>query len=159
MEQSQTRPIYWVLVALIAVAVVVVALRPGTTETQVLPPLDIPDPADAEPGSGLVISRIRTGGTSIFGIEFGSFDHQLEVQLYAPPGCIETIRFGDHWPPGTPECATETVIEGEFVSGGTASTGESIIGVLVDVSADCYDATARGAAWPLTAPECTADSG
>lgn len=150
----RSSPVYWVLVTLIAAAVVLIALRPGQTETVVLPPIDIPPPSEADPGEGTVVSRIRTGGNSIFGIEFGSWEHRLEVQFYAPEGCFEIADSEGRWPTSAPECATEIDITGEFGGGGIDATGASIITVLVTVSGDCYEATPRGATWPLTSPAC-----
>ena len=153
--ERKTSPVYWILVVLIAVALLILALRPGRTETEVLPPLDLPPPAETDPDEGFVISRFRTGGTSIFGIEFGSWENRLEVQFYAPEGCIDIARAEGMWPTSASECATPIDIAGEVGGGGVTATGESIITVIVNVSRDCYEATPRGATWPLTSPDCT----
>lgn len=153
-----TKPIYWILLGIIAVGILIVALRPGRSETTVLPPLDLPDPSQVASDEGLVIARFETGGTEIFGLHFGTVHHRLEVQFYAPEGCYDAIASGDTWPPGIAECTTDVVITGEIAGGGRTATGESIVGVLVDVSAQCYDATPRGALWPLAAPECAVES-
>jgi len=150
-----------VLGGLALVAVVgVAALAPNSTETQVFPGVTIgdpPDPGTPEASSAVVVGKQASGGTSLFGLQFGRRTYRVTVQFFAAPGCHQRIDFGDRWPTSVDECSSDVVVEGEVTGLGNAPTGESIVFVDVDVVRDCFDGVAAGVAWPTDLPACLDD--
>jgi hypothetical protein len=136
-----------VVVIVVALALAALALRPGMTETEVLPPVSLPDPGE-KPGVAVVIALRESGGFSLLGLKLGDVTHTVTVQFYAPPGCYEQVATGDSWPPRAAECANQVPIEGTVSGGGIAATGESIVAVDVSVTEACYTSIAPGANWP-----------
>jgi hypothetical protein len=132
---------------IIVIGVLFVGLRSVRTEVTVEPPISIPD-ASEDPSAAVVISRLKSGGFSLFGLQFGTVTYSVTVQLYAEPGCYDRIADGGSWPPSISGCDSPVAIEGVISGGGIAATGESIIGVDVEVTGDCYDTIERGDAWP-----------
>jgi hypothetical protein len=136
----------------VVVAALVMGLRFTTTETGVLPPVTLPDPGE-EPAAAVIVGRHQSGGMSFFGLSLGTITRTLEVQFYAPPGCVDVIAQDEPWPIAHPACAVDVPISGTISGRGIAPTGETIVSVAVDVSRDCYDAVALGDRWP-PAGEC-----
>jgi hypothetical protein len=143
-----------IAVALALVAVVGLGLRPGSTETEFFSEVPLPDPLD-DPAAAVVVGMYETGGFSLFGLEFGTRTRTVTVQFHAAPGCFDHADFGDPWPAPFEECSSPVTIEGTISGGGIASTGDTIVGVDVEVSADCYDTVGRGDPWPFSAAECS----
>ena len=139
---------------LVVGALIVFALRSVSTETEVLTPVTLGDPQDAGPAAAVVIGKHQSGGISILGLRFGRTTYRMSVSFFAAPGCIGLVDFGDRWPTPFEECFSSVPITGEVSGGGSASTGESIISVDVEVPEDCYEAVARGESWPPAAPAC-----
>lgn len=143
------------LAALLILAAATLAVPSTATETDVLPTITMPDPAEA-PAAAVVIGLRRSVGFSLLGIDFGEVAHTVSVQLYAPAGCIDHITQGDSWPVPFEGCAGPVTIAGVVSGGGIAATGESIIVIDVDVSEDCYESIRRGEYWPPTSATCSA---
>lgn len=137
----------FVVVIAIALALAALALRPTMTETEVLPPVSLPDPGE-DPAAAVVIALRESGGFSLLGLTFGDVTHTATVQFYAPAGCHEQLTTGDAWPTPFPECAAQVPIAGTVSGGGIAATGESIVAVDVVVTEECYRAVAAGDTWP-----------
>ena len=142
-----------VLVIVVALAAVVLALRPTMTETEVLPAVTLPDPGE-EPAAAVVIALRESGGFSLLGLTLGEVTRTVTVQFYAPAGCYEQVATGDSWPAPFADCASQVPIEGTVSGGGIAATGESIVAVDVTVTEDCFASVAAGDGWPP--PGCTA---
>lgn len=140
-----------VLVIIVALAAAVLALRPTVTETEVLPPVNLPDPGE-EPAAVVVALR-ESGGFSLLGLTLGEVTRTVTVQFYAPAGCYEQLTTGDSWPAPSPVCTGPVSIEGTVSGGGIAATGESIVAVNVIVTEDCFASIAAGDNWPP--PVCT----
>ncbi len=142
-----------IVVVLVLAAAVVLALRPGSTETEVLPDVPLPDPLD-DPAGAVVVGLYESGGFSLLGLQFGTVTRTLSVQFHAAPGCFDHASFGDPWPTPFEECSSAVTIEGTISGGGIAPTGETIVSVDVEVPGDCYDTVSRGDRWPLSAAVC-----
>jgi hypothetical protein len=140
----------YVLIVAVAFAIVVVALRSTTTETEVLPPVSLPDPGADSP-SAVVISTRESGGFSLFGLTFGEQTRTVTVQFYAPEGCYEQLATGDRWPVAYEQCAGPVEVDGTVSGGGIAATGESIVAVDVVVDEACFDSIRAGDPWPQPA--------
>ena len=140
---------------LVVGALIVLALRSTSTETEVLAPVTLGDPQDVEPTAAVITGKHESGGFSILGLRFGHRTYRLSVQFYDAPGCFEVVSFGDSWPTPFQDCSSGVSITGEISGIGNTATGESIIGVDVEVSEDCYQAVAPGEMWPPAAPACT----
>ena len=130
-------------------AALILGARFTTTETETHPPVTLPDPTDES--AAIVIGRHKSGGFSLFGLQFGSVTSTIDVQFYAPPGCRDLVATGDAWPVAHPECAVPIAISGVVSGGGIAPTGETIMTVSLEVDRACYDAVALGDAWPPAA--------
>jgi len=141
------------VVVLVLAAVAVLALRPGSTQTEVLPAVPLPDPLD-DPAGAVVVGLHESGGFSLFGLQFGTVTRTLSVQFHAAPGCFDHTSFGDPWPAPFAECSSAVTIEGTISGGGNAPTGETIVSVDVEVPSECYDTISRGDRWPLSAAVC-----
>ena len=144
-----------ILGVLVVGALVMFALRSTSTETEVLPSVTLGDPQDVEPTAAVITEKHESGGFSILGLRFGHTTYRMSVQFYDAPGCWEVVRFGEPWPTPFQDCTSRVAITGEISGIGNIATGESIIGVDVEVPEDCYQAVARGETWPPTAPACT----
>jgi len=155
--KRELRPILATLAAAAALVLVVLALRPGTTEVVMQPTVEVPPPGtvgpDGEPVA-MVISTHRSQETSFFGFIRGDSHYFVAVQFYAPPSCAGTIASGSTWPTGSSACVTDVGIEGTVSGTGTTPTGEAIVVVDVEVSEGCYSVVRGGDWWPLTTDEC-----
>ena len=107
-----------------------------------------------ELGEGVVVGKAATGGLSIFGMRFRSQTYSADVQLLAEAGCALSLKGGDPWPSTREECASDVPVAGEIVGLGQTATGESIVGVRVELTRDCYDALTPGDLWPPDRPGC-----
>jgi hypothetical protein len=143
-----------IVVVLIVAAVLALALRPGSTETEVLPEIPLPDPGD-DPAAAVVVGLTESGGFSLLGIQFGTVNHVVGVQFYAGPGCFDLASVDDPWPTPFEECSALLAIEGTISGGGIALTGEAIVVVDVSVPGDCFEAISRGDRWPPAADACS----
>ena len=143
-----------ILVIVVALAAAAFALRPTTTETEVLPPISLPDPGE-EPAAAVVIALRESGGFSLLGFAVGEVTRTGTVQFYAPAGCHEQLTTGDPWPAPIAQCTSPVSIEGTVSGGGIAATGESIVTVDVDVKKDCYASLAAGDTWPPATTACS----
>lgn len=79
-------------------------------------------------------------------MQFGTRSYQVRLQFYESPGCHEAVTSREPWPPPTRDCSKRVAIVGGIVGIGVAATGESIIGVAVEVSADCFQTLVLGEA-------------
>jgi hypothetical protein len=132
----------------------------GSTETQVLPAVELPPPGAAGPNglpAAVVMSMHKDQDTSIFGLPRSPAHFIVSVQFYAPASCLNQIADGDPWPVTIGGvCSTEVPIAG-IVSGiGIAPTGETIVVVDAEVSQECFELTYPGDFWPSDQPECVA---
>ena len=155
---SDAKPILAVLAGVAVLVVGLLALRPGTVEIQHLPPVTLGDPQDVGPSgtsAGVVIAKNQSGGTSLLGLRFGRTTYRVRVQFYAPPGCFGLVEFGDQWPAPFAECSSDIPVAGEVTGLGNAPTGESIIGVDVEVTEACFAEVATGTSWPPNVLACT----
>ncbi len=134
--------------ALVLGAVAVASLGTTRTESSRSSSVTLGNPDDTRLGDVVVTGKTQSGGTSIFGIQFGHVTYRVGVRFIAAPGCYESAAFGDRWPISIDECSVEVPIEGEISGGGTTSTGDSIIEVLVEVPGQCFDAAVVGDTWP-----------
>ena len=144
----------------LVVVVGVLVLGPGSTETEVFPEVTLGDPPDLEtpgPSQAVVIAKNTSGGTSLFGLPFGSKTYRVRVQFYTSPGCWPLIDFEDRWPAPFDECSTDVAVEGEVAGLGRAPTGHSIVAVDAEVDHKCFDAVSAGDSWPSDARACLDD--
>ena len=147
-----------VIVAVIVVgALALLAGRSTYIETEVLPSVTLGDPQDVEPNAAVITGKHQTGGFSIAGLRFGHTTYRISVQFFAGPGCHELVDHGEPWPTPYQDCASAVPITGSISGLGNTGTGESIIGVDVEVAEDCYKAVALGENWPPPAPPCSPD--
>lgn len=153
----EIRPILAIGAVVTLLVLVVVALRPGGTETVVLPRVDLPPPGTVGPDGepiALVTGLREDQETSFFGLVRGETHHIVSVQFYAPPECIETLTQDDEWPVATIECSVEVPIRGVVSGTGIAPTGETIVLVDTEVSEGCYATISPGDPWPPTSSSC-----
>jgi hypothetical protein len=153
----EIRPILAIGAVVTILVLVVIALRPGTTETVVLPRVDLPPPGTVGSDGGpiaLVTGLHEDQESSFFGLVRGEKHHIVSVQFYAPPECIETVTQGEEWPVVATECSVEVPIHGVVSGSGIAPTGETIILVDTEVSEDCYSTISPGDPWPPAADSC-----
>ncbi len=106
------------------------------------------DPEDVEPAEVLITGLHRSGGTSILGFHLGRTTYRVSVQFIAGAGCFELLADGDRWPAPPEECSSPVTIQGEVAGGGRTSRGESIIGLMVETSRECFEMAAVGEPWP-----------
>lgn len=141
-------------VVVVALALAVLALRSVTVEETVIDTFNY-DPAVHGTASAFVVSKSASGGFSIFGIRIDQPDRRVSVQFVAPGGCSDAVRTGDPWPPAVDGCATPFPVTGTIAGLGRNPDGTSLVGVDVDVTKACYEATALGTTWPSTIPACS----
>jgi hypothetical protein len=134
--------------ALVLGVLAVATLGTTRTETSRSSSVALGNPDDNTLGDVEVIGKTQSGGNSIFGIHFGHVTYRVSVHVITAPGCFEAVNSGDRWPTSIEGCSIETDIEGEIAGGGIAATGDSIIGVVFEVSRQCFDITAVGDMWP-----------
>jgi len=134
--------------AIILAAVALAAMGTTRTETSRSSSVALGNPDDNNLGDVVVIGKSQSGGNSIFGIHFGHVTYSVSVHVIAAPGCFEAVNSGDRWPTSIEGCSIEADIEGEIGGGGISATGDSIIGVVFEVSRQCFDITAVGDTWP-----------
>jgi len=140
-----------VALTLLAVVLVFLALRPGSTEVVV----DDSEPIDPpEAGAALVAFLRQSGGFSPFGFRITDSTHYVEVLFISGPDCSTMVDSGDPWPSPYSQCSSPVRIVGEVGSLGRTVTGDSLIGVQIKVPGDCYDLLEPGMAWPSDHPEC-----
>jgi len=146
-----------VLGAVLLVVVGVLALAPGSIETEVFPGVTLGDPPDAgttEASSAVVVGKNTSGGTSWFGLPFGRSTFRIRVQFYTSAECSALLDAGERWPVPYDECPSPVGIEGEVAGQGIAPTGHSIVAVDVEVTRECSDAVSAGDPWPTPADVC-----
>ena len=145
----------------LVVVVGVFVLGPGSTKIEVFPAVTLGDPpglGTSEASPAVVIAKNKSGGTSLFGLQFGSETYRVRVQFYTSSGCWPRIDSGDQWPAPFDECSSDVEVEGEVAGLGNAWTGHSIVAVDVDVGHECFDAVSAGDSWPLDTRACLDDS-
>jgi hypothetical protein len=145
----------------LVVVIGVLALGPGSTETEVFPDVTLGDPSDlgaSGASPAVVVGKHKSGGTSLFGLRFGRETYRLSVQFFTSPGCWPLVDFGDRWPAPFDECLSDVAVEGQVTGLGNAPTGESIVAVDVEVVRDCFDGVTAGASWPPDTPACLDDT-
>jgi len=133
---------------IVLAAVVLVTMGTTRTETSRSSSVALGNPDENNLGDVMVIGKNQSGGNSIFGIHFGHVTYRVSVHVIAAPGCFEAVNSGDRWPTSIEGCSIETDIDGEIGGGGISATGDSIIGVVFEVSRQCFDITAVGDMWP-----------
>jgi hypothetical protein len=143
-----------ILGALVVGVLVVVALAPNSTTSEVLPPITLEDPESVEPNAAVVVAKHESGGSSIFGFTISRTTHFVHVQFFDEPQCHAVVSSGEAWPTSHEECSSTVPVRGEVSGIGITATGRSIIGVELGVSGTCYDAVTPGDSWPTSAPEC-----
>jgi len=151
MAQGGTRPTTIILVALLAVGVGIMALRPGSVEVSVddVPP--VTPPAD---GTAVVADSRGPGGLNLFGIQIIDPTHTVDVVFLTGPGCSALLLSGDPWPAPYPSCASDVDVSGSVGGLGVTEDGRSLVGVTVTVSRACFERVERGMVWPPDLAEC-----
>ncbi len=141
------------LAALVVVAALGGGLLGGSVTTQVHPN-DQPDPT----ADGVVYMVREEAHRSILGFEFGK-RRSIGVSFLVAAGCAATLDGGDGWPGDEPSCASdvEVEVEGEVGLMGRQADGQGLVGVIFEVSRECFDAVAVGVAWPPVAAVCSGD--
>ncbi len=134
-------------------AVLFFSLTGTRTETSVFSPTL--NAEDLEFDDALITGKSQSGGTSIFGMHFGKTTYYAHVLLIAGPGCFELAETGNPWPAPIEECSSPVAITGEISGGGVATTGDSLIEVVVEVDASCYAEVVGGELWPPKEADCT----
>ncbi len=140
-----------VLLAMVAAA----ALGSTSTETSTTPSVTVPDPQDLGPTDTVIVNKRESGGTSILGVRFGTRTYRVGIQFYDKPGCSEAVMSSESWPAVSEACSNRVAVVGAISAIGVAATGESIIGVEIEVSAECYDAATPGEFWPPPEARCS----
>ncbi len=145
-----------ILGAIVVGVLIVLAFAPGsrTTTTEVLPPIDLDDVESVGPNEAVVISKYESGGSSFFGFTIGRTSHLVRVQFFDESGCQAVVSSRELWPTSHEECTSAVPVSGEISATGITATGQSIIGVDLEVSDTCYDTVTPGESWPTSAPEC-----
>ena len=153
----EIKPILAIVASVAVLVLVVLALSGGSTETAILPSVELPPPGEVGPTGtpiAVVVSTHQDQETSFFGLRRGRTHYIASVQFYAPSGCQSLIADSDPWPPSAAVCSTEVPISG-IVSGlGVAATGEAIVLVDVEVAEECFIALDPGDTWPPEIPAC-----
>ncbi len=144
-----------VALVLLAGALALLVLRPGSTEVVVDDSKPIAPP---EAGTAVVAFLRQSGGVSFFGLRITDSTHFVEVQFITEPGCWVMVGSGDPWPTPYPECSSPVEMVGEVGGLGTTMTGDSLVGVQIKVRGDCYDLLERGMTWPSDHPECNSET-
>jgi hypothetical protein len=143
-----------ILGALVVGVLVVVALAPNSTTTEVGPLIELDDVESLGLNAAVVITKHESGGSSIFGFTIRRTSHLLRVQFFDEPGCHAVVSSGEAWPTSHQECRSTVPVRGEISGIGITATGQSIIGVELEVSGTCHDTVTPGDPWPTSAPEC-----
>jgi hypothetical protein len=156
--RSDIKPILVIVAAAAVLALAFLGLRGTTTETEVLPPVDVPPPGEVGPTGApiaVVISLRQEHETSLFGLWKRATHYLVGVQFYAPADCAARIAQGDPWPAPATACAVAVPVAGVVNGLGVAATGETIVGVEFETSEACYSALERGDLWPPATGACT----
>jgi len=143
-----------ILGAIVVGVLIVVALAPGSTTIGVGPPIELDDVESLGLNAAVVSAKRESGGSSIFGFTIGRTSHLVAVQFFEDPGCHAVVSSGEPWPTPHEECRNTVPVSGEISGIGITATGQSIIGVELEVSGTCYDTVTPGDSWPTSAPEC-----
>lgn len=159
---SSNGPSSWAVVAGVAGVVVLLAagllaLRPGDPEVQYQPTVTFGSPEEyGSQGSSkaLVVAKHESGGSSLFGISFGTISYRISVQFFTEPGCFPLVDFGEQWPSGFAECSTDIDVAGSITGLGRAQTGDTIVVVDLDVTTDCFRGVSEGDWWPPATDAC-----
>lgn len=138
-----------VFVALIVVAASV--LRPVRSEvvSVEVPVLPVP-----EPGTAIVALLRESGGFSLLGIRIADTTHHVEVQFLAEPGCTGLLGDREPWPTAYPQCSAPIDIVGNVGGVGVTQSGDSLVGVEIEVPRACFEQLEPGMEWPPDLPEC-----
>lgn len=159
---SSDGPSFWAVLAAVAgvaglLAVGILGLRAGTSETQYHPGVTLGDPQDygsSGSSTALVVGKNQSGGTSLFGLDFGPVTYRISAQFFTSPGCFALVESGERWPTSFVECSTDVAVEGTVTGLGRAGTEETIVVVDVEVAQDCFDDVSAGDFWPPDVPAC-----
>jgi hypothetical protein len=143
-----------ILGALVVGVLVVVALAPNSTTTEVGPPIELDDVESLEPNAAVVTAKHESGGSSIFGFTIRRTNHFVRIQFFEEPLCHAVVSSGEAWPTSHKECRSTVPVRGDVSAIGITATGQSIIGVELEVSGTCHDTVTPGDPWPTSAPEC-----
>jgi hypothetical protein len=125
----------------------------GSSEQRENPFAQLAD-GPTELGEAVVVGKAATGGRSIFGMRVRSQTFSADVQLLAEEACHLVVHGGDPWPSEREECASDVPVAGEIVGLGRRASGESIVGVRVEITRACFDALVPGDGWPPNRPGC-----
>jgi len=158
---SETRTVLAVVavasIVVLVVVLVIAALRPGTTEVTVLPPVDLPPPGELGPSGepiAIVVSTREDQETSLFGFIKRDTHYIVDVQFYVPAECVSAVTDGDPWPSSTSGCSSDVAIEGVVSGTGVAPTGDGIVLVSTEVTEACFARVSPGGLWPIEDSHC-----
>ena len=138
-------------IGLLMAALLLLLLRPGSIETQVLDePTGMPDPS----GQPMIAVLRAPGGFSLFGLQIVDATHYVEVRFTTAAGCSAQLEPGDPWPSDHEPCSGPSSIAGTVGGLGVSADGSSIVGVEFTVSGACHDRLELGMPWPVDHPDC-----
>jgi len=143
------------LVAIAAVAALAGGLLGGRQEMQLTETHPFV-PEDHPVAEAVVVTKLRHGGFSAFGLSFSQPEHHVRVAFTVPSSC--EVGNAEQWPTADQDCAGPARLSGQVAGGGRAATGDTIVLVDVQVESACYDATELGRIWPLRTAACKAPS-
>ena len=92
----------------------------------------------------------------IVGFEFGK-RHLIGVSFLVDDACAVQNAEDDRWPIATPECNSQVDVTGDIELVGRESDGSAVVGVVFEVSRECFEGVAVADAWPDVATLCATD--
>lgn len=140
-----------VVAALVVVVAVGGGLVGGTTTTEIID-IERPDPTS----EGVVYLERDEPRSRILGFEFGH-RYSLGVSFLVEAGCVEQLGDDVGWPIDHPDCAGGVEVAGDIELTGREGDGRGLVGVVFEVSRECFEAAEVGDPWPDVATICGAD--
>lgn len=141
-----------VIAALVVVVAVGAGLVGGTTTTSEVVDVEQPDTTS----EGVVYLERDEPRSRLLGFEFGH-RYSLGVSFLVDADCIEQLDDDGSWPVDHPSCASSVEVAGDIELTGRDSDGRGLVGVVFDVSRECFEAAEAGDRWSDVAAICSAD--
>jgi hypothetical protein len=139
------------LAALLAAAAIAGGLV-GGSETIEFSQVEQPDVT----ADGVIFLEREEPRSRILGFEFGR-RYSVGVSFSVAAGCVESLGDDATWPVDTPSCASDVELDGDIELTGRSADGNDIVGVVFEVSRECFDAVEIGDPWPDVAALCSGD--
>ncbi len=90
-----------------------------------------------------------TDGFSILGLQFRDPRYYVQIGFIVPERCADQIRDLSDWPPADSGCRGAIATAGTVVGEGHAATGDLIVAIEIETSAECLSSVRPGMIWQI----------